>query len=466
VAVANYAFSIRADLVVLPPIRRDELFPIQRHVCAWKVDRSVDAYKQLEKMVLDRVGDIDFRRYEFATFFTKGLPYGLILENIIPFTHVLSDIACDRFIFNNIACERMPSNFGSAVVFSPGAMNDEETDDVIQLLDQNKYLVTPLLDEKATVRALREYGEYFPYDVLHVCSHGGETEGYHVVQDFMDRDGRIHRVEYDEVVGFSPARPGRVLLSRKALFRKFDGFAWMSPELKQQDLPLYVFDDMKNALDIDNEAGRTRVPVRGPISGSCHILCHDSIHQGDFVSLSGSGSPFIFNNTCSSWYEIATSFVAAGARGYIGTMWEIENTAAIAAAKAFYREVLSRERLLDGFSEMRASLEQTEDRDIYIFWGLHFSTLRNPTQKSSRKVLDRLSISFRSMLHAFNVTKDMEVKQRYAPILEFIYTELLRGAKGQQLMRLRKMGPGLRRSIASVPARGERSSLMRGELVL
>jgi hypothetical protein len=320
IAAANYAYSIHADLLMVPSFTKVELYPVQRLIHEWKVERSLDAYKRLSKMLTDRVGGIELGDYEFATFFTKGFPYGLLLENNIPFTHVLADISCEHFVFNNIASERMPSSFGSAVVFSPGVMSDEETDDVVQSLDRNNYLVTPLLGREATVKALGNYGGYFPFDLLHICSHGGETDGYHVVLDFLDRTGTSHQVEYDEIVGISRSSPGKVFLSRKAIFRKFDGLQWMSPELDKQDIPTYVFDDMKNALALKDEpdGSEKRVRVRDPIYGSCHIQCHDSIHQGDFQSLAGSSSPVIFNNTCSSWHEIATSFVAAGCRGYIG----------------------------------------------------------------------------------------------------------------------------------------------------
>ena len=459
IAAANYAFSIQADLLIVPSFTRAELYPIQKLIHAWKAEHSLDAYKQLNRMLTDRVSGVDFTNYQFATFFTKGFPYGLLLENRISFTHVLANISCDHFVFNIIASERIPSSFGSAVVFSPGVMSDEETDDVVQSLDRNNYLVAPLLGREATVKALSNYGGYYPFDVLHICSHGGETDGYHVVQDFLDRTGKAHQVEYDEIVGFSPTSPGKGLLSRKAIFRKFDGLLWMSPELDKQDIPTYVFDDMKNALSLKDEpnGSEKRVEVRDPIYGSCHIQCHDSIHQGDFQSLAGSSSPFIFNNTCSSWHEIATTFVAAGARGYIGTVWDVNNSSATTAANAFYREVLSRGYLLDAFREMGETVRQTEDRDIYIFWGLHFSTLKSPSRKSARKILEHLSGSFQSILRKFHASKSPKIQQRYAPVLDFLYAKLMEGATGQQLAQLRQLGPGLRRSIRSVPVSVGRS---------
>ena len=58
-----------------------------------------------------------------------------------------------------------------------------------------------------------------------------------------------HKVEYEEIVGFAPV-PGKDLIAvhRKAIFRKFDGFQWSSQELKSQNIPNYVFEDMRKSL--------------------------------------------------------------------------------------------------------------------------------------------------------------------------------------------------------------------------
>jgi hypothetical protein len=113
--------------------------------------------------------------------------------------------ACDLFLVNNIASELYPGVAGSILVFSPKLFQREETDDVINIFNHKSYLVRVLLGKKASVNALGYGGEYFPLDLLHVCSHGGETNGYHMVQEFSDRMGQPHTLEYEEIVGFSPA---------------------------------------------------------------------------------------------------------------------------------------------------------------------------------------------------------------------------------------------------------------------
>jgi hypothetical protein len=113
---------------------------------------------------------------------------------------------------------------------------------------------------------------------------------------------------------------------------------------------------------------------------------------------------------------------------------------------------------MDAFREMGESVRQTEDRDIYIFWGLHFSTLKSPSRKSARKVIEHLLSSFRSIFRRFHESKVPDIQRRFAPVLEFLYANLLDGSTGRQLVELKQLGPGLRRSIGSVPVSAERSS--------
>ena len=85
---------------------------------------------------------------------------------------------------------------------------------------------------------------------------------------------------------------------------------------------------------------------------SCAIACADTIHQGQFHALASYSSPIVFNNTCWSWSEVAAFFIACGARAYIGTLWEIENDAAVTAARTFYENLFSGTVLI-GISQSR-----------------------------------------------------------------------------------------------------------------
>src|SRR5487761_590984 len=111
----------------------------------------------------------------------------------------------------------------------------------------------------------------------------------------------------------------------------------MSPELEKQGLPGHVFHSMWKSM-AESQGQRKK---KGRIELSCAIACAESIHQGQFDALASYSSPLVFNNSCWSWYEIAAGFLASGARGYLGTLWAIDNRAAVIAAKTFYENLFS-----------------------------------------------------------------------------------------------------------------------------
>jgi hypothetical protein len=428
IAAANFAFSVNADVALVAPVQKHQLHPLQKLIYEWK-NGSNEAYSRLKQTITKRIKGIDFNQYEFATFFTRGLPYGLILNNIIPFSHVLINIDSGLFIFNNIVYETIPSSVDTAVVFSPQLLGDEETKDVIATLENNNYVVRPVIGDRATVKAFDNYGGHFPYDAMHICSHGGEANGFYVVEDFPDRTGKIHRVEYEEVLGFSPEDADvqgkgneQILVTSKAIFRRFDGFAWGSNEI--QKMPGFIFEDMRKAMHQSRRDSVMRVRVKEPIYTSCHIKCYDSLHQGEFRAIASHGCPVIFNNTCSSWYEIATCFIQAGARAYIGTIWNVGTTTAKNAAKRFYEELFVSGNLLLAFHKMLASITNKKYREIYLLWGLHFSTLRIPTEKSDQKAFNNLLASFVRWSKQYETTASPEIKRNTIPVLKFISAEI------------------------------------------
>lgn len=439
VIAINYALAINAEIFLVEEFDRERVYEIQQNIYKWRIDSDYEAYNKVEEEINKRVKYIDFSKFKYVTFFTEGLPYSLILKNIIPMTHVNQSLREDHFIFNNIFYERGES-FDSAIVFSPGVLDDEETQNLIKRLKSENFFIKELFGSSATVENFDKYVGHYPYDILHICSHGGEADGYYVIEEFEDREGKKHEVEYEEVVGFSPA-PGQNLVKvhRKAIFRKFDGFEWMSTELKKENIPHCVFEDMRKALfsgELSKKAVRRKANY--PIFTSCCIRCYDSIHQGEFHVLASHNSPIIFNNTCSSWYEISKFFIAGGCRGYIGTLWKIKNPIAKNAANKFYANLFKR-NVLDAFFEMCKQIKSTLDSDIYIYWGLPFSAIRKPERAGKGKVLGELLRASFVWMRKINSTKIPEIKRNSIEILRFIYKEITSCFRNEDIYEFEKL---------------------------
>lgn len=435
ISAVNYASSIDADIVLSKPIRREQLQSLPRQLQAWAGDHSSPAMREVRKKITDRVKGIDFSRYQFATFFTSGLPYGLVLQNVVPFSHVLSGPYCGVFIANAIIEESSPP-VGSAVLFSLDDFSSDETKDVTEQLDQNHFVVTSLVGRGATNENLTNYGSHLPYDLLHICSHGGETDGYFVKQEFTDRDGKTHCVEYFEVVSFSLERspdPDKVLVERKMIFATLDGEPWIQRPLSMY--PRHVGDDMMQALREDNERLK-RTPINVPIALSCHIKCYQSFHQGAFDHLAAFAHPIIFNNSCSSSYELAAGFLAGGARCYIATLWNVGNQTATKAALAFYDCALASGKVLTAFSAMLRTIRNGQYRNIYILWGLHFTSFVRPPSKSEDNIIAGLVSNYDIWVKKLATTKDEVVRRNTVPIVRFLISEIRRRMTPERLEKM------------------------------
>lgn len=167
--------------------------------------------------------------------------------------------------------------------------------------------------------------------------------------------------------------------STKSIFRKFNEFEWKSEVLEKQNYPHETFVDMQNAIFSDKKKNRIR---KDNIIGSASIKCCDFNYQAFFnMVASGSQTPIIFNNTCSSWSEIFHSFINSGSRLYIGTLYiNAKNT-----AEEFYDNV-ENTFIIDCLNKTQKNLIGTKDENIYIVWGLHFATFKkkipNPNLKN------------------------------------------------------------------------------------
>lgn len=419
----NYAHSVGASLLVVDALAKDEGRSISRWVQDWKQKDDHAQFQKLKDAAQRRIAGVSFAQFDYATFFTEGVPYALILENIIPCSHVHLSLKPDHLIFSSLVFEDGKHSRG-AVVFSPVFFQDEETNWLIDFFSSSKYYVRALTGKEATLANFDFHVQHFPYDLLHICSHGGEVDGYEMTEQFIDRDGNTHVIEFDEVVGFTPVqdKPDMLEVHRKVFPRKLDGADWMSEELKRRNLPKHVSLDMWKCM-LQSKGQRKN---KKAIATSCTVACVDSIHQGQFHALASHSSPLVFNNTCWSWSEVASFFLACGARGYIGTLWAIDNQAAIVAAKTFY-EHLFFGSVLNALHKATRAIATSESKNIYVYWGLHFTKLSpgENLEGSQSRVGKELIRAVEAWTRKIEITKSVEVRQNSVKALNLILRELL-----------------------------------------
>lgn len=433
VIATNYAVSINASIRYIDAL--DEETPNKiLYLIEYYKKGSAHIYKELESIIYPRIEGINFPNFKFCTFFTEGVPYSLFLKNIIPFTYVHLHLHVDLFIFNNIHKESLDS-VGSSVIFSPLEFgHNEETSFVIEHFTKASYHVTSLIGKSASIYNLHKFIQDYPFDLLHICSHGGEVPGYAVTKKFKDRNGQQHTIEYDEVISLSPTdryndeNERLIEVTSKQIWKKFDGMVWKSKELKDKNYPHYVFTDMINEVHNKSNSGKKYNGIpKGNIPYSCSIKCYGaggftSTYQAVFNRIASSHiTPIIFNNTCFSWAEISKSFIQSGAGTYIGTLWNIDNETAKNSSIEFYKNIFNT-TILNSLFKSFGVTKGTEDENIYIMWGLHFTSLNKGKNihTSYGNILRTLNDSLDSWKHKLLKTTNPRIKEDAKEIIKWL----------------------------------------------
>jgi hypothetical protein len=73
---------------VVPNAGKREVAAIHRSLHEWKANGNNSHRQTVENAVNKRINGTSFHNFEYATFFTNGLPYSLVLENVVPCSYV------------------------------------------------------------------------------------------------------------------------------------------------------------------------------------------------------------------------------------------------------------------------------------------------------------------------------------------------------------------------------------------
>lgn len=426
VVATNYAISINADVELVESFEFHEKKFLEL-IESWREEAKKGteqtSFKELNSLLYSRIGHINFPDYDFVTFFTIGAPYSLIIENIIPCTYVGLNLNPDFFIFNNI-CFQDHFNIDSAIVFSPRFFTREETDFVVDKLKENHYEVNALIKEDASAHNLDYFVKELPFNILHLCSHGNQTEGQLIKEKYVDQFGVEHIFEYGMTIALAPDPNKKnadgeplIKVSKKIFPKKLDGIPFRTKAFKEKNYDPSIFPKMIDTVPIkENQISSQRLILEN----SHEIVCYRFSHLGFFNHLAAGHSPLIFNNTCWSAYDIKNHFIAVRARAYIGTLWNIDNSIAIKTAESFYNSLFDK-TILEALQESLDHSKKTKDEGIYVYYGLHFTRLNKGSsmERSKKKVTLGLLRSLDTWKGNLSRSNDDSIKENIQDLIQW-----------------------------------------------
>jgi hypothetical protein len=261
---------------------------------------------------------------------------------------------------------------GNAILFSTKNFSIwDEMDVVERQLKGKKYQLQLLYWKDATISKFSNYVQVLPYSILHICAHGGNLDGHTIIEKFNDAKWVEHTIEYDEVkiienpwllIGASPDTIATIFDFQS--FVKYDWIMW-EHNLTKEWFKEWI-ENCKNNIWKDREI-LSKKPI-DYIKYSESVMCSDWPNLCSFHSIASDGRPFVFNNSCSSFHTLSYKFSYAGARWYIGTLWDIDEDVAKDVAEDFYKNI-NDQPIYWALRFAQKKIARKSQQDIFVYFG-------------------------------------------------------------------------------------------------
>jgi hypothetical protein len=335
VIAANYAYALDAGLFLIPEVDRDQAEDILEGF--YKLyDRDSDlapgeAQAQLTQELLNLCGSIPVPDGGSITFIGK-LPFGFAYPEH-PSTHLFEypDLGCA--VVNGFSAEQ-PRTQGTGVVVlvDPGTTPAPEIQSAINLLEPRRAFIRVYQDRAANVRDVSAMMERFPFDLLIIATHCGDSSGYRWTYEFTDSEGLSRTLAVDLAIGVAWTDDPNILrVGHYFRFISLDGVDWTDREAKSK---MYVGNAIHDFNNLLNEGPSRLEPVKKEnvdrVVGSAAMMMSDDNLLFAQHTIADTGTPIIINNACVSWHRLAGNMTYAGARAYVGTLFPVTSSEAAA----------------------------------------------------------------------------------------------------------------------------------------
>ncbi len=392
VIAANYAYALGAGLHVIEEI--DEVERKQMLEAYYSIDApGVVAFAERERLkcrLREMVGTVAVPEGGSFTFITRELPFGVAFPEW-PSTHLFTYPDLGISIVNGFAAEQ-PDTRGTnvAVLVDPEKVRAPEIEAATKLLPERGMFVRGYRGPGASVRAISEMVDFFPYDLLIFATHCGDADGYRWTYEYRDSEGFNRRLVVDIAIGVGQTDDQDLLQVIEFIrFNSLDGIDWNDPVAKAS---LYMGTALLDWMELKKEDRLKPVHKEeiGRVLGSAAMMMSDHNYIAMPRALAAEGSPIIINNACVSWHELASRFMFSNARAYVGTLFSVSDIEAEAVIVQILDRYFGKPLPHAVWAAQNAVYGIGGDRRPYVVTGVYPQRLRVTKENVPSHILSRL----------------------------------------------------------------------------
>jgi hypothetical protein len=394
VIAANYAYALNADLILIPEpdrLEHDEI--LEKLYSLYEVqDQSPSAILSEICLRLKQLTGVIPVPPHGSISFIGSLPYGLAY-NEVPTTHLFKYPDLGLSIINGFSREQKTTRGTNvAVLVDPSLVAAPEIKLAADCLSLRGIFSRVYQGAGAKVYEITQAIDHFPYDILVLASHCGDTGGYRWKYEFTDSNDKRRQLIVHKAIGVGDPNKsdanGEDLLWVTELdkFHSLDGVLWSDPEFRTKveiGTALADYIELVRAKKIE-PTEKNEIPR---VNGSSAIRLFDNNYLGMVRDLKW--TPIVICNACCSWHNLASRFMFAGSRSYIGTLFPVTDL----EASEVLSTVLSRhfdKTLPHAFWSAQNKVYQDSKRRPYIVTGVYNQRLRVTVEDVPRRLLKLL----------------------------------------------------------------------------
>jgi hypothetical protein len=423
VIAANYAYAIGAGLQLISSPTKSFIEDVNERFYSAKNDEYGSTTTKLELLAVqlrEYVKDLDLAKVQSVTFITAGIPWGFAVQEM-PTTHLFVYPDLGLSIIHGIAAsinDGRPLRLIAMV--DPGQVQSHEVVKAGRCLIERGALIMAFRNHLANIRSVTHLLELLPYDLLFIATHCGDVKGHRETHKFLDSSGAERTLVLDRAMQVTPVvRDGKVEVKAYERFVSIDGVPWDDKEYRMRIVGTALKDFYSERLG--NRIPVSREPVERVV-GSAALAMSDGNLLATPMNAGDNSFPFIFNNACVSWHELAGRFMFGGARGYIGTLISVADSEAQVVAMGVLEKYFGRP-LAHALWSTQKEVSGGGMRRPYVMVGVHFQRLRSTMERPHKHILERLTEAHRywSKRLARAQTDDHDARMDLADRVEFLH---------------------------------------------